>query len=132
VQGQSRLDFNLVQIRFADGALVTVKGKVGDKSGAVGVPGEVDNHYGKILLGAGVSALLSIGARAPFGSTDNFRASLPQQFARDVSQDINSTGQQIVKRMTDIPPTIRAKAGDEVTIQLQENVSFAKEPTLVR
>jgi type IV secretion system protein VirB10 len=130
--GQARLGIQLEQLEFPDGTIVTLKGKVADKSGAVGAEGTVNNHYGRVILGAGISALLSIGSRAPFGSTEGFQSSLQQDFAKDASGGLNRSGQDILKRELLATPTITIPSGTEVSIQLQENVSFSKEPTLTK
>ena len=58
------------------------------RPGATGIPAKVNNHYGSVILGAGLSALLNIGTRAPFGSTANFQQNLPQEFAQDTAQSL--------------------------------------------
>ncbi len=73
-------------------------GQAGDATGAAGIPATVDNHYGKVILGAGLSALLNIGIRAPFGSAPNFQQSLPQEFAQDTAQSLGQSAQGIVRR----------------------------------
>ena len=61
-------------------------GQAGDAAGATGIPGKVNNHYGSVILGAGLSALLSIGTRAPLAVRRTFsracRKSLPRMRPR--------------------------------------------------
>jgi type IV secretion system protein VirB10 len=131
--GQTRLPAKLEQLRFPDGTLVTFKGQAGDKSGAVGLTGTVNNHYGRIVGAAVISAMLSIGARVPFqGSSSDFRPTLEEEFSRDVSRDLNRSGQEILRRSLPTGPTITVPAAYEASLQLQENISFAKEPRLVK
>jgi type IV secretion system protein VirB10 len=131
--GQRRLPAKLEQIRFPTGELVTFKGQAGDKSGAVGLTGTVNNHYGRIVGAAVISAVLSIGARVPFqGSASDFRPTLEEEFSRDVSRDLNRSGQEILRRSLPTGPTITVPAAYEASLQLQENVSFAREPKLVK
>jgi hypothetical protein len=52
------------------------------------------------------SSMLSIGVRIPFGSTDNYRQNLPQEFAQDFSAGLNQAGQRIVNRELSRKPTI--------------------------
>ena len=131
--GINRLDVAIVELEFPDGTLVNLaKAKLTDKSGAVGGAGHTNNHYGSLLLGTGISALLSIGARAPFGNTEGFQPSLSQDFGRDVAQGVNQSGQRVVGRELLRNPTITIKAGTEVAVQLQENLSFATAPRPVK
>lgn len=130
--GQSRLAVTIDQIELPDGAVVGLqKAKMGDRSGAQGVAGKVNNHWGTVGIAAVLSAVLSVGTRAPFGNVTGFQQTLPQEFGQDVGQSINRTGQQIVNRALIIPPTITLKAGTPVTIQLGEAVSFQQPPTSV-
>jgi type IV secretion system protein VirB10 len=133
VYGQSRLPVTLDQIERPDGTLVRLtKAKLADQAGAQGVTGKVNHHLGRVILGAELSALLSIGTRAPFGNTTNFQPTLPQEFAQDVGSSLNRSGQQIVQRELTVPPTIIVPAGTPVSLSLGDNVSFSQPPTLTR
>jgi type IV secretory pathway VirB10-like protein len=131
--GQTRLPVQITQAIFPDGTAVQwQKGQVGDQMGANGVPADVDNHYGKLLLGVGLQALLSIGVRAPFGSTQGFQQNLPQEFAQDASQGVNQAGQRIIQQQFSVKPTLSQEHGFPVTIAFLENVSFQTEAILVK
>jgi type IV secretion system protein VirB10 len=130
--GTRRLDVSIEEIQFPDKTLVRLaKAKLADQSGAVGGAGTVDNHLGRVILGAGLSALLSVGARSAGGSSNSFQPSVEQEVSRDIAGSINQSGQQIVRQQLSIGPTITLAAGDPVTIQLQENISFQKPPVIV-
>jgi hypothetical protein len=81
-----------------------------------------------LLLSAGISAALSVGARLPFGSTQNYQPSLQQEFARDVGQNLNSSAQEIVKRELRRNPTITAVHAYPVTVSFAKNISFMSDP----
>jgi type IV secretory pathway VirB10-like protein len=131
--GQTRLPVQITQAIFPDGTAVQwQKGQVGDAMGANGIPADVDNHYGKLLLGVGLQALLSIGVRAPFGSTQGFQQNLPQEFAQDASQGVNQAGQRIIQQQFSVKPTLSQEHGFPVTISFLENVSFQTEAILVK
>ena len=131
--GQTRLSFLMQELYFPDGTILDLaKAKLNDASGQAGMTGAIDNHYGKLILGAGMSALLSIGARAPFGSPQGFQPSLGQDYANDVGQSLQQSGNRILQRETQIPPTITVKEGEEGVMTLQENLSLAKPPDIVK
>lgn len=132
--GQKGLDVRVVQAKFPSGRLWGFIGVGANQQGQTGFPGKVDNHLLETVAGAGISAMLSVFARAPFGSPgqDQFQPNLAQEFGRDVAGNINQTGQRVVQRELNRPPTIYGKMGDEVTIQIRENVSFYELPRLVR
>jgi type IV secretory pathway VirB10-like protein len=131
--GQTRIPATITQAIFSDGtALQWQKAQMGDQLGANGIPSHVDNHYAKLLLGVGLQALLSIGVRAPFGSTQGFQQSLPQEFAQDASQGINQAGQRIIQQQFQVKPTLSQEHGFPVSISFLENVSLMTEPVMIK
>jgi type IV secretion system protein VirB10 len=129
--GQQRLNMKIESLEFPDGTVMTfAKAKAGDQSGAVGIPGSVNNHYGQVLLSAVLTAVLSVGTRTPFGSTSGFQQSLPQEFAQDAAQSLNRTGQRIVERSLQVNPTIELEYGTPVQVHLGEAISMMTEPGL--
>jgi len=108
------------------------KSKLTDKSGAVGGAGDVNNHYAKLGIAAVLSAVLNVGARSVAGNQTGFAPTIEQQTASDIGSSINRSGQSIVQRELQVSPTITIKAGTEVAVQLQENISFTQPPTPVK
>ncbi len=130
--GASRLAVTLDQVELPDGAVLSLKAKVSDAKGAQGLHGKVNNHWGRVLAGAGISALLSIGTRIPAGNQTGFAPSLAQEAAQDVSGSIARTGNQVVQRELNIPPTITVPAGTAIVIYPQENISLSHPPTPIK
>jgi type IV secretion system protein VirB10 len=131
--GQSRLGITIDSAELPDGTVVAFnKAKGADATGATGVSGSVNNHWTQVGIGAVLTAALSVGSRAAAGNPTGFQPNLAQDFARDVSQSINTTGQQIVRRSLEVAPTITIPRGTPVTIQLTENVSFQTPAATVR
>lgn len=138
--GQTRLDMTLDQMLFPDGRVVAlIPTKLGGSAGATGLGSEdgvqVNNHYGKLLLGVGIQAVLNIGARSIAGEPSGFQPSIGQETAREVGQGINQAARPIVQQFQ-VPPTIFAdaakvnKAGG-VTFHVKENMSFMTQPVIV-
>jgi type IV secretion system protein VirB10 len=130
--GQTRVAVTIEEIQFPQGEIVRLQGQMADRSGALGSRGRVNNHYVKIGVGAILSAVLNIGTRGLTGSPQNYQPTLGQEFTRDVGTSVSRSGQSIVDKSLNIPPTITLKAGTEVTIQLAENLSFAHPPVSVK
>ena len=127
--GQERLPVTITMAILPDGTAIQWKsGQAGDATGATGIPAKVNNHYGSVILGAGLSALLNIGTRAPFGSTSNFQQNLPQEFAQDTAQSLGQSAQDIVRRQLTVNPTLTVTYATPVTLQFGENVSFQTKP----
>lgn len=130
--GDARLEITIDQVQFPDKTIIDLaKAKLADRGGAVGLSGNVDNHYGRVLLGAGISALLSIGARSAGGNTNGFQPTIEQDFARDIAGSVNQSGQKVVQQQLAIPPTITTPAGTPVTVQITENLSLQQPPVVV-
>ena len=131
--GQSRLGITIDSAELPDGTVVAFnKAKGADATGATGVSGSVNNHWGRVLAGAGLSALLSIGTRVPAGNQEGFAPTIAQEASRDVSGNIARTGNQIVQRELNVAPTVVIPAATPVTIQLMKNISFQTPAARVR
>lgn len=130
--GQGRLGIVIENAILPDGAVIGFgKARAADAQGASGVPGEVNNHWGKVGIAAVLTALLSVGSQAAAGDPRGFQLDLTQQFARDAGQSFNQTGQQIVRRSLDVRPTVTVKSGEPVTVHLGENVNLQTPPVVV-
>jgi type IV secretory pathway VirB10-like protein len=133
VYGTHRLDVSIVELDYPDGTIVGLgKSKLTDKSGAVGGAGTVNNHYGKLGVAAVLSAVLNVGARSVAGNQTGYAPTIEQQTAGEIGSSVNRSGQSIVQRELQISPMITLKAGEEVAVHLQENLSFAQPPTPVK
>jgi type IV secretion system protein TrbI len=131
--GQSRLGITIDSMEFPNGTVVTLsQAKGGDDTGATGVAGSVNNHWGKVILGAGITALLSVGTRVPAGNTSGYVATIPQDVASNAGQSISQSGAQIVQRQLNVSPTITIPAATPVTVQLSQNVSFQTPSAIMR
>lgn len=130
--GQERIPITITQAIFPDGEVLAFgKAAAGDGVGAIGLPGNVNNHWVKLGIGAVLSAVTNIGVRAPFGSTQGFNPTLQQEAARDIGQGLQRPIDRAIQQRFMVPPTITQKEGFPVTIRLTENISLQSSPILV-
>jgi len=130
--GQTRFDITVDQIIFPDGTVVELKKtKLGGADGSTGVSANVNNHWGKLLLGTGLSAILNIGVRSTTGTPSGFYQNPAQEASRDVGQQFQQDANSYVQREFRVPPTLDQAAGTEVSLHLSENLNFSKAPTRV-
>ena len=130
--GQSRIPGAISMVILPNGTAVQLsKSQAGDAMGAAGIPANVDNHYGALILGAGIQMMLNIGTRAVAGSTTGFTPTLEQEFAQDVARGVNRLGQQVTQRELQRSPTLSQDYGFPVTVQFAENISFQSQPIVV-
>jgi type IV secretory pathway VirB10-like protein len=130
--GASRLAVTLKQVELPDGSVLPLKSKVADATGAQGVTGSTDYHWGRVLAGAGLSALLSIGTRVPTGNQEGFAPSIGQETTRQLGADVARTGNKLVDRELNIAPTITIPMGTRVTIRPEENLSLRQSPRIIK
>ena len=79
--GETRLALKLEQLELPTGEVVELRATVGDDAGTNGMKGKVNNHYGKLILGTGLSALLNIGVKTAVGTPGKNRV-LPRSARR--------------------------------------------------
>jgi type IV secretory pathway VirB10-like protein len=130
--GASRLDVSVKQVELPDGSILSPKAKLGDAASAQGLTGDVNYHWGRVLAGAGLSAILSIGTRLPTGSTQGFVPTIGQETTRQLGSDISQTGKKIVERELNVAPTITIPIGTSVTLKPDENISFSHGPKIIK
>ena len=127
--GQSRIPGAINMVILPNGTAVQLsKSQAGDAMGAAGIPADVNNHYGALILGAGIQMMLNIGTRAVAGSTTGFNPTLEQEFAQDVARGVNRLGQQVTQRELQRSPTLSQDYGYPVTIQFAREY-FVSIPT---
>jgi type IV secretory pathway VirB10-like protein len=131
-RGQTRIPMGVSKVELPDGTDLVLEGKAGDAGGGVGIPGDVDNRYPQVLLGAILTTLFALAPQVAAGNTTNYQPTVEQDIARNLGQSVNQTGQQFVREMLAIEPIITAHVGDPVTIQLSKNVSLMSKPVIVR
>ena len=132
-QGQTLIPITVGMAILPSGAAILFDGgQVGDAGGATGLPGDVNGHYGKLVGGALLSALVNIGVRAPFGSTQGYNPSLSQEYSKDAANSLGQSMQEILKRELATRPTITQKHSYPVTVAFTKNVSFQTGPTIVK
>jgi type IV secretion system protein VirB10 len=132
--GQSRLKIVLEQIELPTGEVMALKASIDEQDGSSGLAGKVNNHYGKLLLATGISALLNIGVRSAAGTpgAQQFFRNPVQDAAQDVGQGVQQEAQKAVDRELRVPPTIERKAYTFCTIHLQQNIQFNRPPVVAR
>jgi type IV secretion system protein VirB10 len=132
--GATRLDIQVEQIEPPSGEVINLKASIADQDGAAGLPGKVNNHYGKLLLATGISAVLNIGAQSIAGTPGRgeFYENPAQSAARDLGHSVQRDAQPIIERELKLPPTITVKPQTLCSVSLLENVQFNRPPVVVR
>jgi type IV secretory pathway VirB10-like protein len=87
-----------------------------DLKGAAGLADQVDEHWWRILKGATVATLLSVGTAYAAGDTSTYNPTVGQVAARSASGEIGTVGAQLTRNNLSIQPTITVRPGFSVNV----------------
>jgi type IV secretory pathway VirB10-like protein/type IV secretory pathway TrbF-like protein len=130
--GEERLELGVEEIQPPTPEVISLKASVSDKEGAAGISGEVNRHIPQLILATLISTAISVGGRISAGNAQGYQYSVGQEVARDAGQQVSQDAKSIVDKTLRLPPTIKIKANTPVTISLMENVTFSRNPIVVR
>lgn len=97
---------------------------VADIQGAPGMPADVDNHWGQVIGGSLLSAILSLGTTSVAGDQTGFAPTLAQNAARNAGQNLNQAGNRIVQRELARKPTLTTEILEGVTVMFTKNLQL--------
>jgi P-type conjugative transfer ATPase TrbB len=121
--GQSRLLLVWTRLIMPDGSSIVLERQPGaDAGGYAGLEDEIDNHWDKLLEGAVLSTLLSVGAEAGTGQNEN---NLVQAIRSGASNSTSQTGQQIIQRQLNVQPTLAIRQGFPVRVVVTRDLVLA-------
>jgi type IV secretion system protein VirB10 len=110
--GQERVLLIWSRLVFPDGSSILLDKMPGvDQAGYAGLKDRVNNHYAKLAGAILMSTFLSVGAVRSQGDIEGDYPSVSQEIARQLAADINRTGQKIVRKQLNVPPTIEVRPG---------------------
>lgn len=117
--GQTRVLLAWDRLIMPDGRSIVLERQPGaDGAGFAGLQDRVNQHWGNLLKAAAVSTLLGVGAELGADSEDDLTRAL-----RRGSQDtINQTGQQLVRRQTNVQPTLTIRPGHPLRVVLTRDL----------
>ena len=121
--GQSRVAIIWSRLIMPDGDEVVLDEVGADPSGAAGVKGEVDNHWGDVFGAATLGTLINIGVatteepQLTYGGIGAIsRDPVDAAIADGVQSSASGVTNRIVDRGLAIPPTIRVVAGTRIAV----------------
>lgn len=117
--GQDRILILWTRLLLPDGRSIPLDNLMGaDVAGQSGIEDEVDHHWDRLLFAAGLSTLLGIGAELGANDQSDIARAI-----RDSAQDtIGRTGNDIVRRQLDTPPTITVRAGFPMRVMVTRDI----------
>ncbi|TFI58277.1 TrbI/VirB10 family protein [Sphingomonas parva] len=117
--GQTRVLLAWDRLIMPDGRSIILERQPGaDAAGFAGLQDRVNQHWGNLFRAAAISTLLGIGAELGADSDDDLVRAL-----RRGSQDaINQTGQRVVDRQLNVPPTLTIRPGYPLRVVLTRDL----------
>jgi type IV secretory pathway VirB10-like protein len=128
--GQSRVAIIWSRLIMPNGDEVALDEVGADPSGAAGVKGEVDNHWGDVFGAATLGTLINIGVatteepQLTYGGIGTMsRDPVDAAIADGVQRSASGVTNRVVDRGLAIPPTIRAVPGTKISVIVTRRVS---------
>ncbi len=128
--GQSRVAIIWSRLIMPNGDEVALDEVGADPSGAAGVKGEVDNHWGDVFGAAALGTLINVGVatteepQLTYGGIGAIsRDPVDAAIADGVQRSASGVTNRVVDRGLAIPPTIRVGAGTRITVIVTRRVS---------
>lgn len=111
--GQNRVLLVWTRMILSGGRSIILERQPGaDASGIAGLEDEVDYHWGRLFLAAGLATILGVGAELGSDADDRLVRAL-----RDGGQGtFNQAGQQVVRRQLNVQPTLTIRPGFPVRV----------------
>jgi type IV secretory pathway VirB10-like protein len=130
--GQSRVAIIWSRLIMPNGNEVALDEVGADPSGAAGVKGEVDNHWGDVFGAAALGTLINVGVatteepQLTYGGIGAIsRDPVDAAIADGVQRSASGVTNRVVDRGLAIPPTIRVSAGTRITVIVTRRVPGA-------
>jgi type IV secretion system protein VirB10 len=118
--GQSRLLLVWTRLIIPNGRSIVLERQPGaDPQGFIGLEDEVDQHWGRLAMGAALSTMIGIGAELGSNANDSAIASALRQGS---SNSLSQTGQQITQRNLNIQPTLTIRPGFPVRVFINRDL----------
>lgn len=117
--GQSRLLLAWTRLILPDGRSIVLERQPGtDEAGYAGLQDRVDNHWGRVFLAAGLATVLNIGLET--GRDDD--SDIARAIREGTQDTIGRTGEEIVRRQLQIPPTLTIQPGFPVRVMVTRDL----------
>jgi type IV secretory pathway VirB10-like protein len=129
--GQSRVAIIWSRLIMPNGDEAMLDEVGADPSGAAGVKGDVDNHWGDVFGAALLGTLINVGVatteepKLTYGGIGAMsRDPVDAAIADGVQRSASSVTNRVVDRGLAIPPTVRASAGTRISVFVTRRRNF--------
>jgi len=129
--GQSRVAIQWSRLIMPDGAERALDEAAVSSSGAAGISGDVDSHWGDVFGAAALGTLINVGVATTEDPQITFSGISPvsrdpvdQAIQDGVQRTASTVTNRVVDRGLAIPPTIRVQAGTRISVIVTRRSTF--------
>jgi len=126
--GESRLLVTWHRLVFPDGSSMKLpQAPAAGADGALGLPGQVNRHWGRRLAAVGLLSLAGAGVQLsqPQRSATGFEAPDSGQLAAgELGRQLGRLSREVLRREVDLPPTITLPAGSRLSILVTRDLAL--------
>ncbi|HEV7784811.1 MAG TPA: TrbI/VirB10 family protein [Thermoanaerobaculia bacterium] len=127
VWGASRLLLVWNRLILPDGTSYSIVAPSADLAGSAGLPGRVNNHWGKTLGSALMLSAISAGlqiSQNPATTSLNRTPSASEAAGAAVGQELGQVSGNVIRKNLDIPPTLSLRPGLAFSVVLTRDVAL--------
>jgi type IV secretory pathway VirB10-like protein len=127
VWGACRLLLVWNRLILPDGTSYSIVAPSADLAGSAGLPGRVNNHWGKTLGSALMLSAISAGlqiSQNPATTSLNRTPTASEAADAAVGQELGQVGANVIRRNLDIPPTLSLPPGLAFSVVLTRDVAL--------
>lgn len=125
--GQSRALVVWTRLVLPDGRSLDLDRMIGtDASGQSGFADRVDHHVDRMVGAAVLSTLFGVGASLATIRGDN--SDIASAIRESAGRSVESTGERLVSRQLDVPPTITVRPGARVRVLVSRDLGLGPWP----
>ncbi len=110
--GQNRALVIWDRLIFPDGTSIQISAPGADARGFAGVADQVDHHWRRVFVAAGLATVLGVGAELGAGGEGDIERAI----RRGTTDTMSQAGQRVVDRQLNIQPTITVRPGWPVRV----------------
>jgi type IV secretion system protein VirB10 len=117
--GQQRILLVWTRLILPDGrSIVLERLPAADVEGFAGLEDDVDHHWGRLFLAAGLSTLLGVGTEL----AGNDESDIARAIRDSTQETIGRAGDEIVRRQIEMAPTLKIRAGFPVRVVVNRDI----------
>lgn len=117
--GQRRILLVWTRLILPNGrSIVLERLPAADSDGYAGLEDDVDNHWGRLFMAAGLSTLLGVGFELGTNDEDDIARAIRESG----QQTVGRAGDEIVRRQIDVAPTLMIRTGFPVRVVVNRDI----------